>query len=109
GGGGRVGVALNSESPADAELVVLSAPSPGLLQKAAADLAASLGDLEPDVTLRDVAYTLSLRRADTSRLAVVATGLDDLAAKLREAAAAPAALPAEAPKIAFLFPGQGLQ
>jgi 8-amino-7-oxononanoate synthase len=100
--------ALTGGAPA-AELIVLSAPSPALLRKAADDLAASLTDLEPDVTLRDVAYTLALRRPDIARLAVVATDLQDLAAKLREATAAPPVLPAEERKIALLFPGQGLQ
>ena len=104
----------NLPPPADgrgeeAELIVLSAPSPALLRKAADDLAASLSDLEPEVTLRDVAYTLALRRPDEARLAIVATSLEDLAARLREAAAAPPELPAADRKIAFLFPGQGLQ
>jgi 8-amino-7-oxononanoate synthase len=107
-GGGWEGVSLVKGSLL-AELIVLSAPSPALLKKAADELAASLANLEPGVTLRDVAYTLALRRPDDARLAVVATDLDDLAAKLREATAAPAALPAADRKIAFLFPGQGLQ
>src|SRR6185436_9055530 len=98
--------------------VVLSAPTPALLRQAAEGLAASLAELEPDVTLADVAFTLAQRRQDAARLALVVRTLDELAAGLR-AAASGAPLPgtqlAETPrpaaerKVAFLFPGQGLQ
>jgi 8-amino-7-oxononanoate synthase len=70
-----------------------------------------------------VAFTLSRRRPDSARLAVIARSLDELAPKLREAAlalgehgalpagvaSAPAPRGPEERKIVFLFPGQGLQ
>ncbi len=90
------------------ELIVLSAPTAPLLKRAAEELASSLGRLEPGVSLCDLAYTLSRRRADAFRLAIVASDLEDLRRQLGEAQGAEAR-PAEERKVAFLFPGQGLQ
>ncbi len=104
------------------ELILLSAPTPARLREAAAALASSLLDLPDGTTLPDVALGLARRRTDDARLAIVAQDLDDLATKLRAAAAgtngdplpagvmrADAAVAPEDRRLAFLFPGQGLQ
>ncbi|MCB9129175.1 MAG: polyketide synthase dehydratase domain-containing protein [Ardenticatenales bacterium] len=114
----------------ECELIVLQAET----RQALIDRARSLHDFlaaEPEVALKDVAYTLNLHRAaldqrDGLRLALVASSLDDLHSKLAWA------LPrlsdenrtkiqgrqgiyfAETPigrqgKLAFIFPGEGAQ
>jgi acyl transferase domain-containing protein/NADP-dependent 3-hydroxy acid dehydrogenase YdfG/acyl carrier protein len=103
---------------APTELILISAPAPGLLLDRARQL--DLGR-----TLTDLARHAQqdFNREDHARLAIVARDADDLAAKLADAAArieagqplAPqgqahygAGLPA-AGLIGFLFPGQGAQ
>jgi len=89
------------------ELLVLSARSPEAVRAASLRLADHLETRTPD--LADAAFTLATgRRAFKHRRAIVATDAADAIAKLREEAR-PALAPASAPKVAFLFPGQGSQ
>jgi len=112
-----------------AELFVVSAPSAPLLARSARALAAWVGESESP--LADVAYTLSRRRVDAVRVAVVARTRAELAERLAHAADAADAIAqgaevdatadgvflfagtaeeALAPaQVAFLFPGQGAQ
>ena len=99
---------------AEARLIRLSARTSTALDTAAQRLAGALTAEDRDCDqpdLADVAYTLRTgRRELPHRLAVVATGPDDAAAAL----ASPrrritgTALPT-APRVAFMFPGQGAQ
>jgi acyl transferase domain-containing protein/NAD(P)-dependent dehydrogenase (short-subunit alcohol dehydrogenase family)/acyl carrier protein len=96
------------------ELVVLSARTPAALDGARRDLAAAIRDLEPGITLYDVAATLALGRDhEPCRLAIACSDLDDLARQLETYAPPPHAqrlgLGAAPPRIAFVYPGQGAQ
>jgi amino acid adenylation domain-containing protein len=60
--------------------------------------------------LADVSYTLACGRADlTYRSHVVASGIDEAVAALRDDDTAPAKLEMEAPDVVMMFPGQGSQ
>lgn len=102
-------------------LFLVSAPTGALLAQHAADLRQSLLDA-PGTEPARVAYTLSLRKPAAVRAAFVARTRDELLealAQITTGAAAPDAptngrlhvgeAPAEAPQVAFLFPGQGAQ
>lgn len=113
----------SAPKPHPPHLVLLSAPTPALLARAADALASALPELAPECTLADVAYTLASRRVDSARLALVVDSLEGLGTTLRTAADAlrqGEPLPAgvifadaprapEARRLAFLFPGQGAQ
>ncbi|HEY8145519.1 MAG TPA: aminotransferase class I/II-fold pyridoxal phosphate-dependent enzyme [Kofleriaceae bacterium] len=89
--------------PAEPELFLLSAPSEALLVDYARRIAAFVARERP--ALRDVAFTLSRRRVDAVRAAVVASSCEELVAGLET-------LKAGAPlegAIALCFPGQGAQ
>ncbi len=115
-GGTNVHLVLEEAPPREAvddaagpQLLLVSARSPEALAEARGRLADRLA--APDApTLADTAFTLQAgRRAFPYRTAVVA---DDHAAAiraLREAPAPGASSPADAPDIAFMFPGQGSQ
>lgn len=108
------------------QLVVVSAETPALLATYLAELAATVLDTadQPDAFAAAV-HTLNLgRRPRAIRCAVVASNLDELAARFRGAAAALAADPTlrgnvdrdtvigdttEPAPVAFLCPGQGMQ
>ncbi|HEU5058057.1 MAG TPA: beta-ketoacyl synthase N-terminal-like domain-containing protein, partial [Kofleriaceae bacterium] len=90
-------------APADPELFLLSAPSEALLVDHARRLAAFVAREQPD--LRDLAFSLSRRRVDVVRAAVVASSCDQLCAALEKVT--PGA-PLEG-GIALCFPGQGAQ
>ncbi|MGB3292550.1 MAG: SDR family NAD(P)-dependent oxidoreductase [Phormidesmis sp.] len=93
------------------QLLLLSAKTPTALDKATANLAEQLQQT-PDITLADVAYTLSVgRRAfDHRRLLVCQSSADAADALTR---LAPTRVlsgnPQTAPSVAFMFPGQGAQ
>lgn len=99
-----------------AELLVLSAKSPAALRSQAAQL---LGHLRahPELTLRDVAYSLATTRSEFAhRLAIAATSPGCLTTALERAAAGETAewtvhgaTRFEPGKLVFLFPGQGAQ
>ena len=91
------------KEPALPELFLLSAPSEALLVDYARRLADFVAREKP--ALRDVAFSLSRRRVDPVRAAVVAASREELCAAL--AAVAPGA-PLEG-GIALCFPGQGAQ
>jgi acyl transferase domain-containing protein/acyl carrier protein len=112
-----------SRGRAKARLIRLSARTGTALDAAAQRLAGALAaadgdhdldldlDLDRDLDLADVAYTLRAgRRELPHRLAVVATGPGDAASALASprrrisGTARPAA-----PRVAFMFPGQGAQ
>jgi len=88
-------------------LFVLSARSRPSLDRAAGRLASHLSPADrPD----DVAWTLGVgRKAFSHGGFVVADSVDELAATLTSARMTTGERPSEAPKIAFLFPGQGAQ
>jgi len=98
------------------ELVLLSAGSEATLREIAAKTArAVLAD--PKATVAGVARVVAKKRRQAARLAVVATTREELAAKLAEFGSGghpkgvtfAMALSESAPKVAFLFPGQGAQ
>ncbi|MDQ3289423.1 MAG: amino acid adenylation domain-containing protein [Pseudomonadota bacterium] len=92
-----------SEGP---QLLVLSARTPTALDQARNRLADHLQS-QPDVNLADVAWTLAVgRKAFARRAAVVAGGVGEAVAALRDTAAGTTA-PARASDVAFMFPGQG--
>ncbi len=119
---GPISLESRADEPAP-ELIVLSAPTPELLRTTVLDLAASLGLLPPDVDLADIAHTLARRRTEVARLAFVARDLADLSERLPSLGAAlqtgtamPVGVffaakprPPDQRRVAFLFPGQGLQ
>jgi 8-amino-7-oxononanoate synthase len=120
----RVMVEVSALEPAGSELFIVGAENRELLARHALELASAVEKL-PEASLADLAYTLSATREhDVARLAVVATSRDELLASLRTAAeklADPALLTLgpsifatpqgveKAPRIAFLYPGQGAQ
>ncbi len=88
-------------------LLLLSAKTPTALYTMSIRLADHLEKEQPDVA--DVAYTLATgRRHFANRRFVVAADLAEAIAKLREPSKS-ASAPANTPRIAFLFPGQGSQ
>ncbi|MES2475361.1 MAG: aminotransferase class III-fold pyridoxal phosphate-dependent enzyme, partial [Verrucomicrobiota bacterium] len=89
------------------QLLILSARSQSALESMARRLADHLETERPD--LADVAHTLAKgRREFPVRTAIVANSLDDAIARLREPVRSITA-PTAAPRVAFLFPGQGSQ
>ncbi|NTX60834.1 SDR family NAD(P)-dependent oxidoreductase [Myxococcus sp. CA051A] len=106
-------VAAPSQRAAGAHLLPLSARSPAALQALARGYA-SLLVASPDVSLRDVCYTASLRRTHQEyRLSVAGESPAAIAEKLQDLASSgvTAAMKGtdERPKVAFVFPGQGSQ
>jgi acyl transferase domain-containing protein/acyl carrier protein len=105
-----------AEPPArSAELVVLSAKTPHALREAAGRLHAQMA-AHPEMALGDVAHSLLATRSPLSRrLALVATSrqalMESLQATAREEALnEPPDISSEvAPRVAFVFPGQGSQ
>ncbi len=94
-------------------LLALSAKDDVALKGLAGRYAAALA-ARPDILPTDVCYSANTRRsAFSQRLAVVAATVPELSEKLAALAAAPslvdASVPPAAPKIAFLFTGQGAQ
>jgi len=88
-------------------LLLLSAKTPTALDAMAARLADHLEKEQPD--LADVSFTLATgRRHFAHRRSIVAADHAEAITKLREPAKSTAA-PANAPRTAFLFPGQGSQ
>jgi phthiocerol/phenolphthiocerol synthesis type-I polyketide synthase E len=96
----------------DPHLLVLSARTPGALDRASQNLAAHLR-AHPDLDLADVAYTLlSGRRAFAFRRAVVARDASDAADALDRndgKRVMTCLAKAEAPRVVFMFPGGGAQ
>jgi acyl transferase domain-containing protein/thioesterase domain-containing protein/acyl carrier protein len=92
------------------QLLVVSARTPAALEAATANLAEHL-DRHSEQDLADVAHTLeSGRRAFAHRRVVLAAGSSDAAAALRDPSrASTGEAESAAPKVAFLFPGQGAQ
>jgi amino acid adenylation domain-containing protein len=89
------------------QLLLLSARTPEALTAMSDRLADHIERENPD--LADVSHTLAIgRRAFPHRRFVVATDAADAITKLRETGKSSAA-PAAAPRVAFLFPGQGSQ
>ncbi len=98
------------------ELVTLSAPTTLALRSLAARTASAVRD-DASITVAGVARAWARRRPQPARAAIVAASRDELLAAL-DALGAGTALPANvfsgeavdgAPKVAFLFPGQGAQ
>lgn len=88
-------------------LLVLSAKSATALTSMTARLADFLEAENPD--LADVSFTLATgRRAFAHRTSIVATDVNEAVARLRETAK-PSTAQASAPRVAFIFPGQGGQ
>jgi amino acid adenylation domain-containing protein len=101
--------ARRSAPSARLKILPLSARSPDGLKRLASGLADRLAT-ESDVNLRDVAYTLQVgRRAFDHRAAIVPKDRDEAITKLRTLDLAKARPAAVAPKIVFMFPGQGAQ
>jgi rifamycin polyketide synthase modules 1, 2 and 3 len=103
--------------PAAPGLLMLSARSPAALDRQVARYARHLGE-HPDLGLHDVCATAALGRTHfDERLAVAAASRDELVAALAglggdevpAGAARGRARTQEAPRLAFLFPGQGAQ
>lgn len=87
----------------------LSARSDAALERARSTLADRL-ETGADLDLADVAFTLQEgRRAFAKRLAVAGRTTAELSAKLRGDARAETAEDGEAPRVVFMFPGQGSQ
>ncbi|HEY6463423.1 MAG TPA: type I polyketide synthase, partial [Polyangiaceae bacterium] len=93
-----------------AQLLLLSAKTSAALDRAAMGLAAHL-EAHPDIALADAAYTLALGRARfAERRAVVARSPAEAAERLaRTDQASRGRASPVAPRVAFLFPGQGSQ
>ncbi len=90
------------------QVLVLSARTPTALEAIAQNLARHL-EAQPETNLADVAHTLARgRRGFKHRRAVVAAETQSAVAALRQTAS-PTVAGAEAPKVVFLFPGQGAQ
>jgi len=114
-----VGEAPPARAPAEqAELVLMSAADRGTLCALAGRTAAAIAQ-DPHATLAGVARAWAGRRVQRWRLAVAASDKAELVDKLRAVAEGriPAATAlregpeegAPAPKVAFMFPGQGAQ
>ncbi|MES2439180.1 MAG: amino acid adenylation domain-containing protein [Verrucomicrobiota bacterium] len=88
------------------QLIILSARTATALDAMSNRLADHLESASPD--LADVSHTLTGRRAFPVRRSIVAGNLSEAVAKLREEAKSVTA-PAQAPRVAFVFPGQGSQ
>lgn len=100
-----------SEPASGPQLLLLSARTPAALSHAAARLADHLA-AHPDGNLADTAWTLACgRKAFAQRTHLVALSTGDAVTKLRDIAAAAMcrACADPAPRIVFLFPGQGSQ
>ena len=104
--------AVASDAP---ELVLLSAPTEAALRDLCGRTARAV-DLDANATVAGVARAWNRREAHEARLAVVASTRSDLIEKLTEFGAGGQSLgtafgtvKGEAPKVAFLFPGQGAQ
>nr|BBD17742.1 polyketide synthase [Streptomyces sp.] len=94
---------------APAQLLRVSARTPGQLADACAELADHL-DAHPDLGLGDVAHTLDVgRRRFAYRRAVACRTVAEGAELLRAAAGEPAAPAADGRRVAFLLPGGGAQ
>lgn len=111
----RPAPAPSQEPPAQLELVRISAPDEAKLRDLATRTAAAL-EVERGATVAGVARAWSKRRELSARLAIAARTVPELVAALREfgnggmpRGAAFGVAPAEAPRIAFLYPGQGAQ
>ena len=89
------------------QLLPLSAKTPTALAQMAHNLARHLAD-QPTLDLADVAFTLTNRRPFAYRHTLVAQSSADAVAQLN-AVAQPSKAAAEAPRVAFLFSGQGAQ
>ena len=89
------------------ELIVLSAPTPALLQSYAAELSRGISDAR----LASIARTLALRPAHAARVAFVAKSSEELRSRLAEVARGERAPTCEGNggKLGFLYPGQGAQ
>ncbi|MEM9217771.1 MAG: SDR family NAD(P)-dependent oxidoreductase [Cyanobacteria bacterium P01_F01_bin.150] len=91
------------------QLLVLSAKTESALAQMSTNLATHLQH-HPEVSLADVAYTLSLgRRAFPYRQVVVATSGEEAIGALRGMSGFQHRNPTEEPAVFFLFPGQGSQ
>jgi len=97
------------------ELVALSAGSIDQLRTLAGRTADAIV-ADPSITVASVARAWANRRSLKARVGVVAHGREDLVTKLREVAAGDipegghlGVAPDDAPRLAFLFPGQGAQ
>jgi acyl transferase domain-containing protein len=115
-GGTNAHVVLQEAPPPDpaparpgTQLVQVSAATPAALAAACTRLAAHL-TAHPGLDLRDVSHTLADGRpAYRHRAAVVATDLRSAAAALTDRKRRPTGDASAAPRVAFLFPGQGTQ
>ncbi len=89
-------------------LLTVSARSEAALTTMRRALADHLETHRPQ--LADAAYTLAAGRADFAwRMSVVAAGIDEAVAALRDDRAAPTRLEVDAPDAVMMFPGQGSQ
>ncbi len=109
------GAVAPAEDGAQQELVLLSAGDMDLLEDLAARTAEAI-ELDPAASVAGVARAFARRRRLPARLGIVASTLEELTSKLRAVAAGDrpegthvGLAPAEPPKVAFLFPGQGAQ
>ncbi len=106
---------LENQTNVQAELVLMSAPDETTLRHLAGATARAIaGDVH--ATLAGVARAWAKKRRQAQRLAIVATSKADLIDKLTAIAdggfpkgAAMGIAPEHAPKVAFLYPGQGAQ
>jgi amino acid adenylation domain-containing protein len=90
-----------------AHILPLSARTPDSLERMAANLAAHL-EQNPTARLADVAHTLQIgRRAFDHRLTVAAATIDEAIAQLKKKQKP--RTKSAAPKVVFMFPGQGAQ
>ena len=104
--------AASHAPPREPQLLVLSARTPTALAARCSALAEWL-NRHPEAMLADVAWTLAVGRAAMShRISIVATTVAEAAQALAGAARRSANQPAteaDAPPLAFVFPGQGAQ
>ncbi len=110
-----VGVDPEEETPPQAELVLISGPDEPTLRRLAAATADQLRE-DPSASVAGVARAWAVRMAQPQRVALVVTTRDELIAALDEVASGGrpsgshmGVAPDEAPKVAFLYPGQGSQ
>ncbi|HEX2876855.1 MAG TPA: amino acid adenylation domain-containing protein [Polyangiaceae bacterium] len=92
------------------QLLLLSARTEGALERGSHALAEHLA-ARSSLPLADVAYTLALGRTPfAERRAIMATSVEEAVNKLRSASdGARNKAAASAPRLAFMFPGQGAQ